>query len=951
VDGRVEIALLGPVECRVDGSLVDLAGASQRTVLARLALNLGQVVSTRALVEVLWAGDPPTNAPGNVRSYLSRLRRAIGADVVERHAGGYRLALDPGQLDITRVQRLAADGRALAGRDPSRAAAAIGEALALWRGEPLADLRDQLAFEPEITRLAALRTELEEEWYALRVAAGDGLTVIPELERAVRTHPTRERFHLTLMHALHQVGRTAEALRVGTRLRRYLVETSGTDPSPALGELEWRILNEDPSLRASVVTSRPARRWAPDDRFVGRDAELAELGKAAASPGLVTVVGPGGVGKSRLVLELLDRNPPSGPVYLVALADVLAGEMVARHVAGALGLHGATGDPIDAIAGLLGNTPTTLVLDDCEQVAAASAALIAELRRRCQRLVVVATSRQRLGAPGERVLRLGPLPDGERATLFLDRATRLRPGFDADAYAADVVAVCHLVDGLPLAVELAARREAVFGIAQLREHLAAGLEVLESTHPGGRHDSVATTVEWSYRLLEPHAQVLFDRLAVCREGFPLDAVEHLAPPSRHAPPVLLAELVEASLVVADVTADPPRYRLLEPMRQVGLGHLHDRGRNAAETAHTGWALHLATQLCRSCIQRAPAAAALLHREAANLRAALERLAAHRDWRRAGQLGTTVAMAILDTPRLDLLGPLHTLEAADSVDPVDRGRCALAAGAARWVQGTRVSAAALIEEALSLLPADDPVRWLARLVHLSLGMPQGERAVMADDVEALRAEPATPAWALATGVCSAALASLYHGDPEYAAAQLRAEEDLLERVAAVDGIVAYTRGELAAASNPAKALRWYEDAHRRCDQAGHVYNREVAGIGRAAVLIRLGRTADAARACDPLLDELRGLGMWPQVWIVLRLVAELLLAVEDAAPAAALLAAADADPSAPPVTGPDAVRREAGWRRAAELLGQENLERARRAGLADGRAGAVERARAALAALR
>ena len=436
---------------------------------------------------------------------------------------------------------------------------------------------DRLAFAPEVARLTEWRRHLREECLDRRVAAGQAAEALPEIEALATAEPMRERPQLLLMRALHHTGRTAEALAVARSFRERMIDGHGVDPGPAIDELQRRILSEDPALRpagAALTATRPR-----PDRFFGRRAELAAVREALGAGRVTTIAGPGGVGKTRLMTEAL-----TGSELVIELAELAVPADVAVAVAGALGLRAAPRGGVEAIAERLGSEPAVLVLDNCEHLLDAVRELVGAVIARCPGVRVLATSRQPLSVAGERVLRLGPLPGPDRVDLFCDRAGLLRAGFADTPHNRELAAaVCDLVDGLPLAVELAARRESVFGLAHLRDRLGAGLTVLDPARGGDRSSAVRATVEWSYRLLDPAAQRLLDRLAVCRGGFGLDALAHLQETPDSEP--LLAELVDASLVVSDLTADPPRYRLLETVRHVGLAHLGPDREQDARAAH------------------------------------------------------------------------------------------------------------------------------------------------------------------------------------------------------------------------------------------------------------------------------------------------------------------------------------------------------------------------------
>ncbi|GAA0487471.1 hypothetical protein Ade02nite_11570 [Paractinoplanes deccanensis] len=955
----VEVGLLGPVELRLDGRPAALTGAPQRIVLARLALAAGRVVPTGELIEALWGDEPPDNAVGNLHSYVSRLRRHTGSDAIRREPGGYRLALPPDAIDTSRVERLVA---AAGGQGDEQAAGTLAEALGLWRGDPLSDVADRLAFAPEVARLAEWRRHLREECLARRVAAGRAAETLPEIEAYATAEPMRERAHLLWMRALHQTGRTAEALAVARSFRERVVDEHGVDPSPALDELQQRILAEDPALRPAVRRPRPAT----PDRFFGRRDEMAELRASLSANRLTTVVGPGGVGKTRLTTEAL-----TGDELVVELAERSVPADVAAAVAGALGLRATPRGAVAAIAERLGGTPAVLVLDNCEHLLDAVRDLVDQILVRCPRVRVLATSRQRLGVAGERVLRLGPLPEQDRVALFCDRAALLRSGFPADGRSRELAAeVCRLVDGLPLAVELAARREAVFGLAHLRDRLGEGLQVLEPARGGDRATAVSATVEWSYRLLDPAAQRLLDRLAVCRGGFGLDALPYFA---ADAEP-LLAELVDASLVVCDVDADPPRYRLLDTVRHVGLSHLESeqaasahrpqntttdkthssdmgdksggeeapskrRGEEApskrrgeggahinaegekqaaptrhgkgdahvsaeaeAREAHARWMLDFMTAIVERQRTRNPHTTPALRRELGNLQEAITWLG-ERD--EGARLRAWAASAWTSAPDPGLTAQL-VRDAPATVESETDALRAYAAGIGVWLDSNLAEGERLLGAAIAVLPPGHPMRVSALLARIANSMFAGRIDDVRSDALALRDEPGAAPWERVTAICCAALMDAYHGNSAAGLRWLETEGRGLPRDP-LDGFEPFTVGELLAASDPRAALTSYDQSLLRSERAQLVYQANIARVARAAVLIRLGRRAEAVDACARTIAAVRSAGMTAQVWTILRLTAELLADLGEAGTAAALVAAADVDPYAPAVMGPDRER--------------------------------------------
>jgi predicted ATPase/DNA-binding SARP family transcriptional activator len=917
VGGPVEVALLGTVELRLDGRPVPLPGAPQRVVLARLALAVGRVVPVADLVDTLWE-QPPDNAVGNLHSYVSRLRRRTGPDVVCRAPAGYRLDLPAEAVDTVRVERLAATARTQPAAD---AAETLTEALRVWRGAPLSDVADRLAFGPDVARLVEWRHQLREQCFEAWLAAGQAARILPELEEAAAAEPLREAPQLLLMRALHLTGRTAQALTVGRAYRERVVDGHGVDPGPALDELQRRLLDDDPGLRPAPPPVQTAVRRggaprAPVDLFVGRGPELAALDRATRTDRVVTVVGPGGVGKTRLVQELLARDEGTDPAFVVELADLSTPDDVAVAVAGALGLRSAPRGGVAAIAERLGADPALLVLDNCEHLLATASELVGAVLARCPGVRVLCTSRQRLAVAGERVLRLGPLPEPDQVALFCDRAALLRADFDASARNRQLAAdVCRLLDGLPLAVELAARREAVFGLAQLRDRLSAGLAVLDPVRGGDRSTAVAATVEWSYRLLDPSAQALLDRLAVCRGGFGLDGLAELAEDGDGT--VLLAELVDASLVVSDLSADPPRYRLLETVRHIALAHLGPEREEHARSAHARWMLHHATAMLRGVHVQDPGTIAALRREQANLQEALAWLTTTARWPQAGRLGALASAVLAEDPHPALIDQLLRLAPATVHSETDALR-ALAAGTAEWLAGGMAAADRLVTAAIETLPDDHELHWFALIVRISNSMFTGDVAAVHADACTMAAAPGAPTWAAAMGPCCAALIDLYTGDIEGAHRWLTDHADLLAAADTYHGFVAFTRGELASVTEPTAALHWFERSRELSSRISQTYIGHLAAIGRTAVLIRLGRHADAITACREQIVALRRIGMTAQVWTILRLTAELLGELGDLEAAVTILDAADADPLAPVVLGPD-LRRHADLRARAGAL--------------------------------
>ncbi|MDG6109977.1 tetratricopeptide repeat protein [Dactylosporangium aurantiacum] len=574
--------ILGPLEVRADGGEpVAVGGPKPRALLTVLLLNAGQVVAADRFA----AGS--ANA---VQAQVSRLRRCLPAGLVEFTGGGYRLAVDPDDVDVHRFERLAREGRRLlaAGAAP-RAVPALREALALWRGPALADLPDAGA---QRARLDELRLTAVEDLVEAELATPAG-TCVADLRGLVAEHPFRERLAGQLMRALHAAGRTAAALAEYDRVRRLLADELGADPSPDLAAIHLAILRAQPPAAASAAPGAltgpapaaagpaadaalaaggiavPARQGPPAQltSFVGRDRELAALARHIAPGGgarLVTVTGPGGIGKTRLAVEAAGRA--SRGTCFADLSRLDSGAQVPAAVLGALGLREAgfpapAADPVRLLTGALRDTGLLLVLDNCEQVLDAAANLARTLLTACPGLTVLATSREPLGLTGETLLPLAPLdtapPAGRSAVvapavrLFADRAAAARPGFAlTPGTAGQVAGICAALDGLPLAIELAAARLRHLDVAGIADRLTGDdhfrLLSRGDRTAAERHRTLRAVVDWSWQLLRPEEQALARRLAVFTGGAPLDAVEAVCGVPDAAE--VLADLVDRSLV-------------------------------------------------------------------------------------------------------------------------------------------------------------------------------------------------------------------------------------------------------------------------------------------------------------------------------------------------------------------------------------------------------------------
>jgi predicted ATPase/DNA-binding SARP family transcriptional activator len=640
VPGGLRIAILGPLEVRAGPGLpVEVAGARLRRLLLRLALDPGRVVTSAQLADAVWDDHPPAGAANALQTLVSRLRRLLPG-VLESSPSGYRLAVDAEAVDAVRFEALALAGRQQLGRDPDRARALLGEALALWRGPALADAATAAFAGPAVARLDGLRLQAVEDRVEADLAAGATDQLVAELEELVAGHPLSERLGGQLVRALALRGAQADALGAYARLRARLADELGIDPSPELqavhvavlrGELAPREPGGTPGAPQAGPVAGPPRAptnlRSPITSFVGRGDDLTRIMEAFAGARLVTLTGPGGAGKTRLAAEaaarLLDRMPDG--VWLAELASVADPVDLPQAVLSLFGVRelrllaapGATAvPPLDRLVEALGDRELLLVVDNCEHLVAAAAALVDHLLARCPGLSVLATSREPLGIAGELLHPVGPLavPEGEvspaealaypAVRLLADRGAAARPEFTVDeATVGPVLRICRALDGMPLAIELAAARFHALAPGQVAARLDDRFRLLaDGRRPVlARHQTLRAVIDWSWELLGGAEQVLLRRLSVFAGGATLEAAERVCAGPAPAGPApdevlyLLAGLVDKSLVVAAEGDGPEvRYGMLETVRAYGAERLRAAGEDEAlARAHAGYFLELA----------------------------------------------------------------------------------------------------------------------------------------------------------------------------------------------------------------------------------------------------------------------------------------------------------------------------------------------------------------------
>jgi predicted ATPase/DNA-binding SARP family transcriptional activator len=847
---RVEFAILGPLEIRDGDRTLPVAGTKQRALLAALLVHRGEVVPPDRLAQWLWADEQPVNPRNALQSQIAQLRRTLGPSgrtLLVSRPPGYVLDVDDGDLDAAGFERDVEAARAAAAAgDSETARQRLDVALARWRGPALVDVADQAFATATVARLEQLRAAAREERIEAGLAAGRHAELVPELEALVAEHPLRERLRAQLMLALYRCGRQAEALEVFHDARRVLDEELGVDPGPELTRRHEAVLRQEdpdapPPSRAGASTGpqvadappggglarRRRRLPATLTSFVGRGAERDQLLALLHHDRLVTLTGPGGVGKTRLALEtahaLQRAGGRPGGVWFVELAAIQDPDLVPQVVADALGLTDdlappGTGSPqrdaLDRVVGALASAPSLLVLDNCEHLLGAAAALVRTLLTDSADAHVLTTSREPLGLTGEtiRPVPVLPVPGAGAADppdelarvgavrLFIDRVRASDPTFVLDETTGPAVAeLCRALDGIPLAIELAASRVRTLGLEPLLARLDDRFRVLTAGDrtADARQRTLRAVVDWSWDLLEDAERVLLRRLSVFTAGATVDAANavagdpidlggdagthHLGPATGadHTGPAddaivddaivdLLARLVDRSMLLLDVASSPVRYRMLETIRSYAAEKLDAAGERAAIGArHADHLLGLARRTVPQLRDhRQLAAMALLDATLEEFRSALSWCRTTGDTTRGVQLATELgwywylrghrvegvrwlaAFADADAPREVALGTLwRAFLAVEDLPPGDH--------------------AELFAAALDVLAGDgtDADRAFGALVAAELSAVLGDRRAVDRHLAAARAaaDAADDDGYRATAAFVAGHAALLHGE--------------------------------------------------------------------------------------------------------------------------------------------------------------------------------------------
>ncbi|MFD6138657.1 BTAD domain-containing putative transcriptional regulator [Promicromonospora sp. NPDC060271] len=596
----MQIGMIGPLELRLDdGVLADVPGSRLRALLVALALDAGRTVHKATLVDWIWGEQPPSDATNALQRLVSRLRKVLPDGSVEGQPSGYRLLVEPDAVDALRFERLVDTARAA---DGPRRVQLLREALRLWRGKAMQDvgLEGSAAFDAAVTRLEGLHLTAREDRFDAEIALGHGADLVPELTDLVAAHPLRERLVAALMRGLAAAGRDTDALLVYERTRAALADGLGVDPSPELSGLHVALLRGEVGRR----DERPKTNLRAElTSYVGKDADVAAVRAMVGEHRLTTLTGPGGAGKTRLATEaartLVDDLPDG--VWLVELAVIGIDGDVAQAALAALGLRdtllgeATETEPAERLVAALREREMVLVLDNCEHVVEQAAAFAHRLLGECRRLRILATSREPLGITGEAlwpVLPLGlPSPDADldevaaapAVRLLRERASAARQDLAADASTLSTMArICRALDGMPLAIELAATRLRTLSVEQLADRLDDRFRLLTggSRTALPRHRTLRAMVDWSWELLTDAERTVLRRLSVFAGGASLDAAERVCADIAEQGEVLdlLTALTEKSLLVADADAGgSPRYRMLGTIKEYAAGRLAEAG--------------------------------------------------------------------------------------------------------------------------------------------------------------------------------------------------------------------------------------------------------------------------------------------------------------------------------------------------------------------------------------
>jgi predicted ATPase/DNA-binding SARP family transcriptional activator len=894
-DQTVQFRILGPLEVAAeDGAPVAVGGPKPRALLAALLVQPGSVVSTDRLIQAVWDDKPPADALSALRAYVSRLRVALGPPVrLCYRAPGYVLDVADDELDAAQFVRLLSAARAYrAAGEHDRAVRTLDSALGLWRGDVLAEFAELDFAVAEIARLGDLQLVAVEERIDALLHLDRDSEAVAELDGLVRRSPFRERLAVQLMRGLYRSGRQTEALSVYQQLRRRLVDELGIEPSEQAQELHRQVLAHDPALGPSRIATGGNLPRRPTS-FVGRRAELARLAAATGSVPLVTLTGVGGVGKSRLALEVAERERARFPdgVWLCEFAPLASTRSVSHAVAAALGVQQRHGLSIEqTVIEYLRARALLLILDNCEHVLPAAARLASDVVAHCAGVVVLATSREALGIDGEQVWPVPPLSAGDASALFVHRARSTRPDYDpAREIGGAVAEICLRLDGLPLAIELAAARMRMMSATEVAQRLGDSQLLVGGPRAAQpRHQSLTAAIDWSYRLLTDPEQKLFAQMSVFAGGADLDGVCGVCAESETTGTGvldLLTGLVDKSMVTAVPGRAGTRYRMLETLRAYARERLRERGDDLTiARRHATYITEQAERAARGV--QGPDEQAWVERtlpDRDNLRVAFDQAFADRNGEVALRLVTSLAE--LMHLRVGYESAAWAEQALD-IAPAGHPLLPAAVGAAArgaWNRGDFTRARKLAARAGGGVPH----RGSARIAYpadvvADIDLYEGDigSALRHWEAEVAAArgndDPIRLVWTLYyVAVCHAV-----HREPQFGVAAARESVQVANGTGnpTARSMARYALGLVGKKTDPDRALALFDEAAGLAAQVHNFWWHGIAMMEAAATRAVHGDPAVAARALVEVLDHWDRVGDWTQQWLNLRYVVRLLVRV-------------------------------------------------------------------------
>lgn len=968
----MQFMLLGPLRVTTGGEEVRVGPPRQQALLAVLLLHRHRVLSAERLVHALWGDEPGDGARSTLKAHVSRLRGVLAPSAgegvtLETRRPGYVLHVPDEDVDVARFERLAAEGHAaLVQGNSASAAETLREALGLWRGAALAGLTEQSELlKAEASRLEELRLAALGDRVQADLRLGEHEDLVGELETLVADHPFRESLWGHLMVALYRAGRQADALAAYQRASSLLADELGVDPSEGLRQLQEQILRQDPSLAPPAPPQEPdarAERFrlpASRETPVGRETEAEAVKKALSECRLVTLTGPGGAGKTTLALHVgsLVQERFDDGAALVDLASVEDPADVGGAVLAALGAKDHVEQTNAAsVVRALGAREVLLVVDNCEHVLDAAAELIDETLAACPRVRVLATSRQPLDVPGGHRWPVTPLAvpaedanstevlRSPAVALFVRRAQAVDPHFRLTGDEVPVAArIVRELDGLPLAIELAAVRVTSLSLEEIAAHLGHRFRLLRGGPRRGpaRQQTLENALAWSEQLLGEVERRTLARLAALPGGAGVTTARRVAFEENIddlGVVDVLDGLARKSLLSAERTATGMRYRMLESVRAYFLNRLNERDESEPTRRRLAdYVLELAQEAGQAIRSADPTdALARLDEELANLAAVRSWALGEGEPEVLFRLVTALPLVAEWRIRAQIYDVMDAAaEAAERLDHPQWPAVAAATSVAMTVRGDSARARRQLAVALEGLPpghALRPVAWLSR-VHLSLMVGETETGV--DSAYACLEESHTKADRFLQAFARSSLAlALVLADRRPEALE---ELGTLGRLAeghespTLAAWCAYVHGEVLGDQAHEQAQRHYQqaiDLGRRC---GADAITGVALIGLSSLEARHGEPAWALPAfAEALTHHLRG-GRWQECWGALLNLAQLFVRVGEHEAALELLAAAEASPTCPPVYGEAAARQAAASAQAVQALSEQAARHARARG--------------------